>query len=103
MIGRRLKLEFAGVNKDTFSARRISHHRELQEGFFSHYRITGKTVHHLRRGEAVWQLTHQRYKVPVWLLRQYNPDLDLNRVKPEMEIVFPHVEIVEAETKKSIQ
>ena len=32
--------------------------------------------HVLRRGETLWELATQRYRVPVWLLRQYNPDLD---------------------------
>jgi hypothetical protein len=30
----------------------------------------------------------------VWLLRQYNPDLNLNRVQTGAEIVFPKIELV---------
>jgi membrane-bound lytic murein transglycosylase D len=92
VIGRRLGLDFSRVDANTFAARRTAHHRELQEAFFTQYRITETTVHRLRRGESVWLLTQQRYKVPVWLVRQYNPDLDFDRVNPGIEIVFPRVE-----------
>ena len=38
-------------------------------------------------------LTLRRYKIPIWLLRQYNPDLDLDLVQPGTEIVFPQIEL----------
>lgn len=98
VIGHRLRLSFSEVNRETFMARRIAHHREIQEAFFVRYRITETTAHNLRRGESVWYLTRQRYKVPVWLLRQYNPDLDIGRVKPGMQVVFPQIERIEMDS-----
>ena len=55
------------------------------------YRIVGTTVHRVRRGDSVWLLAQKKYKVPVWLLRQYNPDLDPDVVRPGTELVFPRV------------
>ena len=98
VIGHRLRLSFSEVNRETFMARRIAHHREIQEAFFVRYRITETTAHNLRRGESVWDLTRQRYKVPVWLLRQYNPDLDIGRVKPGMQVVFPQIERIDMDS-----
>jgi membrane-bound lytic murein transglycosylase D len=98
VIGHRLRLDFSEVNREIFMARRIAHHREIQEAFFVRYRITETTAHNLRRGESVWYLTRQRYKVPVWLLRQYNPDLDIGRVKPGMQVVFPQIERIEMDS-----
>jgi len=98
VIGRRLRLDYSEVNQETFMARRIAHHREIQEAFFVRYRIIETTAHNLRRGESVWYLTRQRYKVPVWLLRQYNPDLDIGRVKPGMQVVFPQIERIEMDS-----
>ncbi len=95
VIGKRLKLDFSRVDPETFVARRLAYHRRLQETFFSHYRVTETTVHRLRRGESVWELTQRRYRVPVWLLRQFNPDLDLDRVRPGRAIVFPQVEALD--------
>ena len=95
VIGRRLRLDFSKVSPDEFAARRIAYHQALQGAFFTHYRVTDTTVHRLRRGESVWLLALQRYKVPVWLLRQYNPDLDIDRVRPGLPVVFPRVEPVD--------
>lgn len=99
VVGRRVKLDFSKVNSDEFTAQRIAYHREMQEAFFVRYRVTATTEHTLRSGESVWVLTHRRYKVPVWLVRQYNPDLDFGRVKPGTSIVFPQVAPVEQEAR----
>ncbi len=95
VIGRRLRLDFSKVSPDEFAARRIAYHQALQGEFFAHYRVADTTVHRLRRGESVWLLALQRYKVPVWLLRQYNPDLDIDRVRPGLPVVFPRLEPVD--------
>jgi membrane-bound lytic murein transglycosylase D len=96
VIGRRVKLDFSGISPEEFADRRIAYHRELQEAYFTRYRVTDTQVHQLRRGESVWLLTQRRYKVPVWLLRQYNPELNLDRVQPGDQVVFPRVERVQA-------
>jgi len=96
VIGHRLRLDFSNVDKGQFTAFRIAYHRELQEEFFARYHIVDTTVHNLRRGESLFVLSLRRYKVPVWLLRQYNPDLNLDRVQPGTEIVFPKIALAEA-------
>jgi membrane-bound lytic murein transglycosylase D len=95
VIGQRLRLDFSRIAPEEFARRRIAYHRELQEAYFTRYRVTQTTVHQLRRGESVWLLTQRRHKVPVWLLRQYNPELNLDRVRPGDQIVFPRVERVQ--------
>jgi len=93
VIGHRVKLKFADVDADQFAARRIAFHREMQEAFFLRYRITDTKIHQMRRGESLFVLTLRHYKIPIWLLRQYNPDLDLDLVQPGTKIVFPQIEL----------
>ncbi len=93
VIGHRVRLKFADVDANQFAARRIAFHREIQEAFFIRYRITDTTIHQMRRGESLFVLTLRRYKIPIWLLRQYNPDLDLDLVQPGTQIVFPQIEL----------
>jgi membrane-bound lytic murein transglycosylase D len=92
VIGRKVKLDFTKVSRDQFEARRIEYHKRLQEAFFSEYRITGNDTHVIKRGESVWVLAQQRYNIPIWLLRQYNPDVDLGSIKPGTKLVIPTVE-----------
>jgi membrane-bound lytic murein transglycosylase D len=43
----------------------------------------------VKNGDSLWELSEVRYNVPVWLLRQYNPDLDLDRIRPGNTVVVP--------------
>jgi len=96
-LGQRLRLVFTKVSRETFLSRRVAFHHDLQEDYFERWRITTTTSHRLRRGESVWVLAAQKYKVPVWLLRQYNPQLKFDQVRPGTRIVFPRVVRVAAE------
>ena len=96
VMGQRVRLVFSKVSREVFLSRRVAYHHDMQEEFFSHYRITDTTEHLLRRGESVWILAAQKYKVPVWLLRQYNPRLDLDQVRPGTRVVFPKLARVAA-------
>ena len=92
VIGRKVKLDFSKVTPDQFEARRTEYHRALQEAFFTQFRIQGTSEHVIKRGESVWVLAQQRYNIPIWLLRQYNPDLDLGTLQPGSRLVIPLVE-----------
>lgn len=92
VIGRKVKLDFSKVTPDQFEARRLEYHKQLQETFFTQFRIKGNETHVIKRGESVWVLAQQRYSIPIWLLRQYNPDLDLGSIKPGTTLVIPTVE-----------
>ncbi|MDX2503150.1 MAG: LysM peptidoglycan-binding domain-containing protein [Gammaproteobacteria bacterium] len=91
LVGKRLKLNFSKVTPDEFEARRIAYHKVLQEEFFEQNQIIGSDKYRLSRGQSVWKLTQKTYKIPFWLLRQYNPDLDMNRIRPDKIIYFPKV------------
>lgn len=92
VVGRKVKLSFAKVTHDQFEARRMEYHRQLQEAFFTQFRIKDTTTHIVRSGESIWVLAQQRYNIPIWLLRQYNPDLDLGDIRPGTKLVIPIVE-----------
>ncbi|MEJ2180872.1 MAG: LysM peptidoglycan-binding domain-containing protein, partial [Gammaproteobacteria bacterium] len=92
VVGKRIKLKFTKVTPEEFEEQRIAYHRALQEEFFEQYQITGSDKHKIRRGQSVWKLTKRTYKIPLWLLRQYNPDLNMNKVRPGTIITFPKIE-----------
>lgn len=97
VIGRSLKLDFSKVSRDQFEAKRQEYHRQLQEAFFAQYRIKGNEMHVIRRGESIWVLAQQRYNIPIWLLRQYNPDVDFGSVRPGTKLVIPLLEATAVE------
>jgi membrane-bound lytic murein transglycosylase D len=92
VIGRRVKLDFSRVSAEEFEQRRLSYHRTLQSEFFEHFMVTGTEQHVLRKGETLWYLAERKYRVPVWLLRQYNPDVDFGALQTGTRMVVPLIE-----------
>jgi membrane-bound lytic murein transglycosylase D len=94
VMGRHLKLEFAKTTREQFEEARRDYHQRLQAAYFSSHRIAGTEVYIARRGDSLWSITQKSLKVPVWLLQQYNPDLDFGNLRPGTQISLPKVEDV---------
>ncbi|MCH2171683.1 LysM peptidoglycan-binding domain-containing protein [Myxococcota bacterium] len=92
VIGRRTKLDLSRVDAKTFERRRLEYHRTLQEEFFGSFSITGTHTYELKPGDSLWRLARQEYKLPVWLLRQFNPDMDFAALTPGERMVIPNIE-----------
>jgi membrane-bound lytic murein transglycosylase D len=90
-IGRPTKLDFSVVSRETFEQRRLEYHHTLQEEFFDVYEVVGTDTHRLKRGDTLWELAEKRYRVPVWLLRQYNPTLDFSALQAGTRLTVPRI------------
>jgi peptidoglycan lytic transglycosylase D len=99
VIGQRIKLDFSRVDRAAFELRRMTYQRQRQEAFFHQYQIAEVFEHAVAPGESLWILALRKYRVPVWLLRQYNPDLDLDQVQPGTVVKFPRLKPVEQQTE----
>ncbi len=95
-LGRSLTLDFATVDIATFEQRRRAYHQQLQSEFFAAYRIENIESHVIKPGESLWVLAERTYNVPVWLLRQYNPDLNFDRIRPGIVVKFPRLKAIDA-------
>ena len=83
------------MTQEEFETRRREYHRELQAAYFAGHRIVGtRGLHRPRRGLAAGRSRSARGEVPLWLLQQYNPDLDFADLRPGTQIVVPRVEEV---------
>jgi len=94
LIGQRIKLDFRKVAREDFEARRREYHRQLQAAYFAAHRIVGTEVYIARPGDSLWTLTQHAAQMPIWLVQQYNPDVDLADLHPGTQIVMPRVEEV---------
>jgi membrane-bound lytic murein transglycosylase D len=95
IIGNRLSLDFSQVNIAEFELKRREFHSSLQREFFSKYRIQDVEPYKVAENDNVGSIARVSYNTPIWLLRQYNPNLDFNRIQIDQEIVFPLLENVE--------
>ena len=85
----RLKLDFGATSPEDFERQRLDYHKDIQETFFAEWEIAGTETHRLRRGDSLWVLSHRRFNVPLWLLRQYNPDVEFESPSVGTRITVP--------------
>jgi membrane-bound lytic murein transglycosylase D len=90
-LGHKVKLDFSRVSAQQFATTRREYHRRLQEEFFASHRIAGTENYSVKRGESLWVIAQQHADVPVWLVAEYNPDVDFNDVRPGTAITLPRV------------
>ncbi|HEY1313947.1 MAG TPA: LysM domain-containing protein, partial [Steroidobacteraceae bacterium] len=90
-LGHKVKLDFSKVSAEQFAATRREYHHRLQDDFFAAHRIAGTDNYTVKRGESLWQIAQQHADLPVWLVAQYNPDVDFNDVRPGTAIALPRV------------
>ena len=93
-LGHKLKLDLSRVSAAQFEAARRDYHRQLQETFFATHRISGTESYVVKRGESLWIIAQQRPELPVWLVAEYNPDVDFGDVRPGTTIALPRVEAI---------
>ncbi len=94
LIGQRIKLDFRKVSREAFEAHRREYHQQLQAAYFAAHRIVGTQVYIARSGDSLWTLTQRAAQIPMWLVQQYNPDVDLAELRAGTQIVMPRVEEV---------
>jgi membrane-bound lytic murein transglycosylase D len=94
VMGHRLKLEFERIAPTQFEQRRRAYHEQLQAAYFASHRIAGTEIYIARKGDSLWSITQRNVNVPIWLLQQYNPDLDFADLHPGTQISLPKVEDV---------
>ncbi len=95
-VGKRIRLDLGKVDAKTFEDRRVAWHRDQQDGFFRENVISGVKEHVIGSGESIWVLALREYEVPMWLFRQYNPEVDPQRIKPGTAVQFPVLTAIDA-------
>jgi membrane-bound lytic murein transglycosylase D len=90
-VGHKFKLDLSRVTPSQFAAKRREYHQHLQEEFFAGHRIAGTENYSVKRGDSLWVIAHQHGDLPVWLVAQYNPDVDFDDMRPGTAITLPRV------------
>jgi membrane-bound lytic murein transglycosylase D len=92
VLGQRLRLDFSRIPPERFESHRLAFHRDLRERFFQNHRVAGTEDHVLRPGETLWEISRERYGLPVWLVTDYNPGLVSGPLRPGSRLVIPRIE-----------
>lgn len=87
-----LWLTFENVTPEEFHRRRTLYHQVIEEDFYRNFDIEGVKTYTVNPGENIWIIANRNLAIPSWLIRKYNPDLDLNNLVAGQEIVVPIVQ-----------
>lgn len=90
-LGKRIKLDFSKVDKTDFEKKRAAHHQNLHASFFDTWRVSDTQNYSIKKSDLVLNLARER-AIPMWLFKQYNPEVDSSDVKVGQVVVFPVVE-----------
>jgi membrane-bound lytic murein transglycosylase D len=97
-IGQKIKIPLNNVSKETFEERRYEYHKEIEEDFFASYRVERTEEYIIKRGDNIWSLCEEKFEVPLWLLKKYNPETDFGRLSSRERIIVPVISKIGDET-----
>jgi membrane-bound lytic murein transglycosylase D len=90
-VGHKVKLDLSKVTADEFTAARRDYHKHLQDDFFASHKIAATETYTVKRGDSLWTIAQQHGDLPVWLISQYNPDVNLGDLHPGTSVTLPQI------------
>lgn len=85
----RIKIPLDKVSKELFEERRYEFRKEIEEDFFSAYKVVGIQAYSVKRGDNIWTLCRDTLELPFWLIKKYNPSLNVEALKLDQQITVP--------------
>ena len=89
---KKIKIPFGKVGRELFEERRYEFHKEVEEDFYSAYQVVGIQTYTVKRGDTIWDLCHDTFDLPFWLLQRFNPKIDIGALRPGQKLTVPVVE-----------
>ena len=90
--GQKLRIPFGKVSREEFEERRYLYHKEIVEDFYQAFVVSGEKTYEIKKGDTLWKLCNERFEMPFWLLKQYNPNFDFKSIHPGNEIKVPIIQ-----------
>jgi len=91
-INQILKVYFTKTTKENFEQKRLEYHKRIHEDFFNNYKVISVENYILQKNDTLWNISINKYNIPLWLLYMYNPNLDYTKINYKQEIKIPIIE-----------
>jgi LysM repeat protein len=89
-VGTAIAVPVDADGRARIEGRRDAHHLRRAEGYLaSRGGATGSEFYRVRTGDTAWSIAEAHGDVPVWLVETYNPSIDLDALRPGMELLLP--------------
>ena len=81
VIGGEIRIPLSQVSLEEFESKRAEYNLAIQEDFFSSYKVETTETLKIGKGKTLWKICMDN-DIPFWLLKRYNSEKDLTRIKP---------------------
>lgn len=91
-LHQKIRIPLQRTDAGTFEQNRYEYHKRLQEDFFAVYHIGGLRPYTVRSGDNYWGICRDKFRIPLWLLKHSNPEVDLADLRVGRKLMIPIVE-----------
>lgn len=74
-----------------FNAKRLEYHMAQEEDFYNLYSVVDTKSRKIEYGDTLWSICNRDEEIPLWLLKKFNRDTNLENLKVGMELTIPVV------------
>lgn len=91
-LHQKVKIPLHKASAQVFEEQRYEYHKRLQEDFFAVYRISEMRSYRVQRGDNLWTLCLSKFDIPMWLLKNCNPEIDFAALRMQQKLIVPTIE-----------
>lgn len=90
-MGQKIEIPFGKITREQFEENRYEYHKEIEEDFFAAYAVDKLMTYRIEQGDNIWTLCREKFDLPFWLLKKYNPEMDFSHLVVSQPLVIPVV------------
>ncbi|NIM84742.1 MAG: LysM peptidoglycan-binding domain-containing protein [Candidatus Aminicenantes bacterium] len=89
-VNQKIKIPLRHPNSlEQFNTQRLEYHMAQEEDFYSQYQVVDTKTRIIAYGDTLWSICNRDEEIPIWLLKKYNRDIDLEALKVKMKLTIP--------------
>ncbi|MCP5053847.1 MAG: LysM peptidoglycan-binding domain-containing protein, partial [bacterium] len=95
-VNQKIRIPLKGTGSlEQFNAGRLEYHMALEEDFYTSYKVVETKERLVNYGDTLWSICNRDEEIPIWLLKKYNRNINLDALKVNMLITVPVIAAVE--------
>jgi len=77
---------------ENFVQKRKEFHIAMETNYFSAHKIIKMRIHTIDPGQNIWVICRNIYKIPIWLVKRFNENINLSLLNGGDQLLIPIVE-----------
>ena len=103
IIGKLIMVPLKEITEKEFVNKRLKFHKAKENNFWDKKGVSGNTENEeskkyieikkytIKKGDRAWKLCYNLFNIPYWVLKRYNPEIDLADIHEGQVILYPAI------------